>query len=160
MVVLLPVWLLSFAIMAEGFPPPPVSIELATAAFFLAILTSSILLWKGWMTFGLILYSQLPLVLLSAFDEISTSYKSPFIVLCAFILTFGVVGYQRSRSAWWRWLILLSAAVVTLLMALHAADNYWQMAGNLGYVECFPDAHGCAPLTGTETPWWILFFRL
>jgi TRAP-type uncharacterized transport system fused permease subunit len=64
------------------------------------------------MTVKLILYSLFPLVLLMTFDEISTTYKSPFIMLCTLILTAGIVGYQRNRSARWRWLILLSAAVL------------------------------------------------
>lgn len=155
---LLPLWLLSFAIMAEGFPRPPISIELAITSFVLAISVSIVLLWKRWMTVELILYSLVPLVLLITFDEISTTYKSPFIVLCTLILTAGIVDYQRNRSARWRWLILLSAAVVTLVMAWHATSSFWHMAGDLGYKECFPDAAGCAPLTGQETPWWVLFF--
>ena len=155
---LLPLWLLSLAIMVEGFPRPPISIEFAIASFVTAGAVSIVLLWKKWMTIELLLYSLIPFVLLITFDEISTTYKSPFIFLCALILTAGIVGYQRYHSAWWRWLILLSATVVTLMMASHAADSYWQMAGDLGYGECFPDAHGCAPLTGQETPWWFLFF--
>ena len=157
---LLPLWLLSFASMAEGFPRPPISIEMAITSFVLAIFISIVLLWKRWMTIELILYSLVPFVLLSTFDEISTTYKTPFIMLCTLILTAGIVGYQRNRSAWWRWLILLSAAVVTLVMAWHATSSFWHMASDLGYVRCFPDAHSCAPLTGKETPWWILFFSL
>lgn len=157
---LLPVWLLSFAIMAEGFPRPPISIELASISFILAISVSIVLLWKRWMTVELLLYSLVPFLLLYAFDEISTTYKTPFIMLCTLILTTGIVGYQRNRSAQWRWLILLSVAVVTLVMAWHATLSFWHMADDLGYDRCFPDAHGCAPLTGQETPWWILFFRL
>jgi len=155
---LLPLWLLSFAIMAEGFPRPPVSVALAITSFVLAIAVSIVLFWKRWMTIELILYSLVPLVLLITFDEISTTYKSPFIILCTLLLTAGLVGYQRNRSARWRWLILVSIAVVTLVMASHAASSFWQMAGDLGYGECFPDAQGCAPLTGQETPWWTLFF--
>lgn len=157
---LLSLWLLSIAIMVEGFPRPPISIELAYTSFILAISVSIVLLWKMWVTVELILYSIVPLILLRTFDEISTTYKSPFIFFCALILTSGVVGYQRYRSARWRWLILLSAAAVTLMMASHAADSYWQMAGDLGYGECFPDARGCVSLTSQETPWWFLFSSL
>jgi hypothetical protein len=155
---LLPLWLLSVAIMTEGFPRPPISIELAITSFVLAITISILLLWKRWMTIELLLYSLFPFLLLSSFDEISTTYKTPFIILCALLLTAGIVGYQRSRSVRWRWLILLAATVVTLVMAWHAAFSFWHMAEDLGYVRCFPDYQGCAPLTGRETPWWILFF--
>ena len=156
----LPLWLLSFAIMAEGFPRPPISVTLAIAFFMLAIAVSIVLFWKRWMTIELILCSLVPLVLLITFDEISTTYKSPFIILCTLLLTAGMVAYQRSHSARWRWLILVSIAVVTCGMASHAASRFWQMAGDLGYRECFPDAQGCAPLAGQETPWWTLFFGL
>jgi hypothetical protein len=157
---LLPLWLLSIAIMVEGFPPPPISVELAYTSFILAISVSIVLLWKRWMTVELILYSLVPFILLGTFDEISTTYKTPFIFLCTLILTAGIVGYHSFRSAQWRWLILLPAAGVTLMMASHAAEGFWQMASDLGYGACFPDAHGCAPLTGQETPWLILFFNL
>jgi hypothetical protein len=157
---LVPLWLLSFAIMAEGFPRPPISIELARTSFVLAITVSIVLLWKKWMTIALLLFSLFPFHLLYVFDEISTTYKTPFIILCAFILTIGMVGYQRSRSAWLRWLILLGAFVVALVMAWHATFSFWRMTDDLGYVRCFPDAQGCAPLTGQETPWWVLFLSL
>lgn len=157
---LLPLCLLSVAIMVEGFPRPPVSMELAITSFVLAILASIVFLWKRWITIALLLYGLFPFLLLYTFDEISTTYKTPFIVLCALLLAAGIAGYQRSRSVRWRWLILLAAAVVTLVMAWHAAMSYWQMADDLGYVRCMPDFRDCAPLTGRETPWWVLFFRV
>ena len=157
---LLPLWLLAFASMAEGFPRPPISIQAAAASLVIAIALCIVLLWKRWTTVELVLYSLIPFALLITFDEISTTYKSPFIVLCALILTAGWAGYQRTRSTWLRWLVLLSAALVTCLAASHAADSLWRMAGNLGYHECFPDYQGCAPLTGQETPWWTLFFSI
>jgi hypothetical protein len=127
-------------------------------SFYLAIAVSVVSLWKRWMTVGLVLYSLFPFLLLPAFDEISTTYKTPFIFVCATLLTAGLVGYQCTRSSRWHWLILLFAAGVTLMMARHAAFRFWRMADDLGYGQCFPDEHGCAPLTGQETPWWILFF--
>ena len=160
---LLPLWLLSFVIMGEGFPQAPISRGLAVTAFYLAIAVSIFLLWKGWLTFDLILYSLFPFILLFIFDEIHTSYKTPFILLCALILTIGIVGYQRSLykdSVTLAWLILLLVAIATWVLASHANLNYWHMVSDLGYVECFPGAQGCAPLAGNETPWWVLFFSL
>jgi len=158
---LLPLWLLSFSIMAEGFPPPPISSEVAITSFVVAIVASIVLMWVKWMTIELLLYSLFPFLLLFTFDEISTTYKTPFIILCTLSLTAGVVVYQRSRSSrLLRLGILLAFTIVTLFAASHAADNFWDMASDLGYEQCFPDAHGCAPLTGQETPWWMLFFSL
>lgn len=158
---LLPLWCFSFAIMAEGFPSPLIPIELAAAALVLAVAASLGLLWKRWLTIELLLYNLCPLLLLSTFDEISTHYKTPFIILCALSLTVGGIVYQASRSArLGRGLILLATAVVTLGLAWHATSNFWEMASALGYGHCFPDAYGCAPLTGQAMPWWVVFFSL
>jgi hypothetical protein len=159
LVSLLPLWLVALAVTAEGFPRPPISIELAAISLGLALGIGIVLLWQGQMTLGLLLVCFLPFLFLPTFDEISTTYKTPFILLCALILTAGIVGHLASPSHHLgRWLILVFAVAVTVAMAHHATFNYWDMVGNLGYVRCLPDAHGCPPLTGQETPWWILFF--
>ena len=155
---LLPLWLLSIAVMAEGLPSPPIPIGLAYVSLVLAVLVSVLLVWKGWMSLVLILYSLIPFVYLMIFDEISTTYKTPFVVLSSLLLSAGVIGYQHSRQNWAGWLILISVAIVTLLMASNAANNFWEMSADLGYQECFPDAYDCAPLAGRGNPWWILFF--
>jgi hypothetical protein len=163
---LLPLWLLSVAVMVEGFPKPPIPLGVAVAAFVLAIPVSIVLLRKGWMEIDLLIYSLFPILLFFIFDEISTTYKSPFILLCVLLLSIGIVGAQRTSrstdSVTVRWLILFFVAAVTWVVASHAAQSYWQMVGDLGYgafpLECMPDTQGC-PLTGDLTPWWILFFR-
>lgn len=156
---LLPLWLLSVAIMGEGFPKP-VSGEWAITAFFLAIASSIVLVWKGWLEFDIILYSLFPFILLFMFDEISTTYKSPFILLCALILSIGIIGAKRSSSLTGRWLILLLLAVTAWVLASHADQSYWQMVDGLGFpFECMPGTLDC-PLPGNLSPWWDLFFRL
>lgn len=157
---LIPLWFLSVAIMVEGFPRPPITIEAAGILLILAVIISIVLLSKGWMPLELLAYSLTPLLLAPVFDEISTTYKSPFILLCAILLSLGVVVYHFNHTHRLRVLILLAFAILTLFAASHAGGNFWKMAGDLGYVECFPDYQGCAPLTGNETPWWILFLGL
>ena len=155
---LLPLWLLSVAVMGEGFPKP-VSIEWAIAAFILAIASSIVLLWKGWLEIDIILYSLFPFILLFMFEEISTTYKSPFILLCALILSIGIIGAKRSNSVTVRWLILLLLAVTTWVLASRAAQNYWQMFDGLDFpFGCFPGTQDC-PLPANLSPWWVLFFR-
>ena len=156
---LLPLWLWSVAITVEGFPPPPISIGIAMASFLLALALSGLLLWKRWMAFELFVYSLFPFLLLSQFDEISTHYKTPFISVCAIVLTAGIVVYQGVRlTRWQRGLILLAFVAVTYLLAWHATFSFWEMASDLGYSNCFPDAHGCASLGNRASPWWVLFF--
>ncbi|NJC98103.1 MAG: hypothetical protein C3F07_19835 [Anaerolineales bacterium] len=158
---LLPLWLWSLATTLEGFPRPPISLEMvAIASFWLAIPVIIVLLWKWWLPPDVLLVSLIPFVLLFNFDEISTRYKTPFILLCALILSIGIVTAQRSGSVTVRWLLLLFVAVAVLVLSSNAAQNYWQMASDLGTFQfgCFPDAYGCPPIPGDATPWWILFF--
>lgn len=157
---LLPLWLVTLAVSAEGFPRPPVTPALALAALVLALLSGLFFLWKGWLTFALLLYSFIPLLFLPLFDEISTRYKTPFLLQCALLLSLGVLAYRGvlSRPARLAWLLLVLAAAATWVLAGHAAQSYWKMATELGYVRCMPDFQDCAPLTGRETPWWLLFW--
>jgi len=160
---LLPLWLISLAVTTEGFPRSPISPTLAIGFLVLALIISSVLLWKGWLTFDLLFYSLFPFLLLFRFDEISTSYKTPFILICALLLSVGILGYQRSlsRSVGLAWLILLLVFVVSWMVTSHAAGNYWQMVSHLSFpADCMPFARDCPLLAGSETPWWILFFRL
>jgi len=159
---LLPLWLWSLAITVEGFPKPPVPVEVGIASFWLAIVVSIVLLWKRWLPPDVLLVSLVPFVFIFNFDEISTRYKTPFILLCALILSIGMVVAQRNSSLTVRWLLLLFVTIAVLVFSSNAAQNYWHMAGELGHFEfgCFPDAFGCPPLTGNETPWWILFFGI
>ena len=153
---LTPLWLLSVAILAEGFPPPPIPYELTIVALILSIPASIVLLWRGWLEVDLLLYTLFPLLLVIKFDEISTAYKTPFILLCALTLSMGIIGAKRSSSLTARWLILLSVAFTTWALASHAEQTYWRMVDNLVFGDCFPYTQGCPPLAGNETPWWAL----
>lgn len=148
---LLPLWLFSFVVMAEGFPKPPLSINLAIGGVFLAIAVSIVLLWR--MPFEVLLYSFFPFILLLTFDKISTSYKRPFILLCALILSAGILSYDHalSRSVRLAWLVLQLVFIATWVLASHASQNYWKMVGALHFpVDCMPYSQGCALLAGRE----------
>ena len=147
---LLPLWLLMLAFVYLGM-----------VGFILAVAVSILLLWKIWMTPELVLYSfLLPVMFLFTFEEVYITYKIPFTLLCALVLTIGIIGYQRSlsRSVTLAWFILLLVAIAAWALASHANQNYWQFACASGCFECSPGAPGC-PLTGELTPWWILFFH-
>ena len=155
---LLPLWLLSLAITVEGFPKPPIPVEVGIASFWLAIAVGIVLLWKSWLPPDVALVSLIPFVFMFNFDEISTRYKTPFILMCALILSVGMIVAQRSKSVTVRWLTLLVVAVAVLVLSSNAVSNYWQMVDGLGFpFECMPDTQDC-PLPGNLSPWWILFF--
>jgi hypothetical protein len=149
---LLPLWLLALSIL----PRPD---WLSLTAIILLFPVSIILLWKLWLTFDVLFISLFPILFIFIFSDISMRYRVPFVLICVTFLSIGIVGAQRSKSLTVRWLILLAVAVAALVLANHAAHNFWQMAGSLGYVDCSPDALGCPPLTGDETPWWVLYFN-
>ena len=110
-------------------------------AFFLIVPVCVVSLWKGWMTFDLLLYSFFPIAILFLFDEIDWSYRISILLFCTLILTVGIVGYQRSLnkdSVTLAWLSLLLAAIAAWIFASHAVQNYWQM--------------------GNGTPWWVVVF--
>ncbi len=160
---LLPLWLFSLAVSAEGFPPPFVTAPLAISFVVIGLALGIVLLWKGWMTFELLLYSLFPFFVMVSLDEISTRYKTPLLLLAALLLSIGILLYQRSlsRSVGLAWLLLLLAYGAAWVFSLHAAGNYWDMVGQLHFPpDCMPYAHDCPLLAGRETPFWSLFFRL
>jgi hypothetical protein len=66
-----------------------------------------------------------PIYLLIVFDEIDTTFKSPFIILGGVILAAGAVVYLRTR---WRWLglaALLGSLLLVVLPAKNIARVYW-----------------------------------
>ena len=135
---LLPLWLFFFAL--TNLSGSILEI-LEIIAFCLIIPVIIISLWKGWMTFDLLLYSFLPIPILFFFDEMDWSYRISILLFCTLILTVGIVGYQRSLnkdSVTLAWLSLLLAAVAAWIFASHAVQNYWQM--------------------GNEISWWVLLF--
>ena len=149
---LFPLWLLSFAFMAGAF-------GLGITAFIISIV---VLLWLGWFTPELILYSLFPFASLFIFEEVPVRYEIPFRLLCVLLLTLGIVGYRLSthkNSLGIGWLILLVVFIGTWMLASNANQNYWQMVVDLGY-GCDPRVRGCAPVSANATPWWVLFFRL
>lgn len=155
---LLPLWLLCLAIF------PPSIFEKLTGIFFaLSIVVIILLLWFRWFTPELIFYSFFPIIAFFIFEEISPSYKTPFILFCTLLLSIGIFGYRLSLhkySVGLAWLILFVVFIGTWMLASNANQNYRQMVGDLGY-GCDPYMCCCpAPLPANATPWWVLFFRL
>ena len=157
---LLPLWLLSFA-MAMGWSQAYIPTELACVAFWLVPILGLLLIWKGWMTVDVLLYSLFPILLAFYVDEYSITYSIPLYLVCAVFLSIGIVGYHYSLyrdKVGLAWMILLLIFIVTWIFVNYTNQNYWQMAGDLGYNAC--DNDGCVPLTPTGTSWWVLFFRV
>lgn len=157
---LLPLWLLALAVSAEGFPPAPISVQAAMGLFLAAVAIAMLLLWKKWIGPAVVLSYNIPFAFLYLLDEISTVYKTPFILVCTLIVSVGILLYQRSGRLTRGWALLAAAALVSLAVAAHSAGNFWQMTDRLGYYQCFPDALGCPPLAGRGDPWWLLIVSL
>ena len=159
---LLPLWLLILAILPEGRPRLPIPDQVPVVAFVLSIAICIFLLWKGWMTVELALYSFLfPFILVFAHDEMSSAFKTPLFLLSALFLTIGIVGYHyclHRDAVGAAWLLLLFVFIATWIFNLHVDQNYWQMAGELGYNAC--DSYGCVPLAPKGTSLWTIFFRV
>jgi hypothetical protein len=157
---LLPLWLLSLAIVM-AYSDIDIPIGLLYIAFWLFPILSLVFIAKGWMTFEVLLYSLFPILLLFSLDEASMAYRITLILTCTVFLSIGIVGYHISLNRdkiGLAWLILLLVFIVTWFFASHANQNYWQVAGALGYNAC--DNDGCVSLTPKGTSWWILFFRV
>lgn len=158
LICLLPAWLVTVAVMAEGFPRPWVTREAALVSLAAAVLLSGWLLVSRRASLMLVAYSFTPLFLAWLFDEISTRYKTPYLVLSALVLSVGILASFQARRAMWRWFILGIAVALALGLAWNGTLHFWHMAADLGYVRCFPDAYGCAPLDGEAVSPWRLFF--
>lgn len=158
LVSLLPLWLVTLAVSGEGFPAGyKPSILVAEIAFGAAILAGVVLALKRWLPLLLLLYSFLPLSLLPVFDEISTEYKTPFLLMCALIASVWAILYLRARSPW-RVLILVAGAAVTYALANYAMFNYWDWVAALNYGQCFPGQAACPPLP--DRAWWQVFLGI
>jgi len=137
----LPLWLFSFTLMGISIGPFQIGPRLAGAAFLLAVAATILLLWMGWFTPELVLYSLFLIIPTFIFEEVSPAYKLSFFLLFTLVLTVGIAGYRlglHNDSIGMGWLILLAVFIGTWMLASHADQNYWQMAN--------------------ATPWWILFF--
>lgn len=154
----LPLVFLSLAIMVEGFPRPPFPAVMGIGWFFLSIASAGWLIWKRWLKADLLIYSVLPMTLVFLLDEITTTYKTPFIFACMLILAAGAVIAQQARVIWLRLAVLLAGGALMLWAANHAMGNFWQLHENLNIERCFIDARGCPPLPVDAPDWWQLFF--
>jgi hypothetical protein len=122
---LLPLWLFFYAFANISVP----SLEILEVIVFYLILPVCIVffLWKGWMTFELLLYSFFPMAIQFFFDDIDSNCKLLLKLLLTLVLSVGIVGYQRSLnrdSVTLAWLSLLLAAIAGWIFVSYAAQNF------------------------------------
>lgn len=154
---LLPIWLMTAAVSAEGFPSPPLTAQAALAFFIAAVLLTLLLAVKRWAPPVLFLYYLLPLVMMMKYDEIFTNFKTPFLFTCALILSLFGLAYLRSQNREVGLYILAAGALVAFVTGNLAGENYWNIVGSGHTGECWNSF--CAPPTG-EYPWWKVFLHL
>lgn len=159
---LVPVWMMALAVSAEGFPHPPVSAYLGFALFFGAIAAAILMVKEHWAGIEYLLVCFAPLLWLASLDEISTTYKTPFIFFCTQILCLGVIAYhilgERHYPSVATVLVLLTAAALAMLSARHASSNFWAYQDFLDVGMCFLDFPGCPALPSAHPAWWTFFF--
>lgn len=157
---LAPLWMMALAVTVEGFPSPPISIQLALLLFLAAIPAAIWAVMKHRAGFEILLVSLVPLSFVVIFDEITTAYKTPFIFFCTLILSLGVLAYRYfhdNRYLQFALPVLLAVAVLAVLAANYAASNFWAYASSLDIGECFIDFPGCPPLPAGSPAWWRFF---
>lgn len=154
---LLPLWLIALSITAEGFPKPPISVGVSVAAFACAVLLLVVLWWKKWMRLEFALYSLLPTVMLPLFDEIVTTYKTPFILMCAILISLPVIACHAARNPTERFVILAAGMILNYLIIHHVMMNYWEVIEQTGFSDGY--MAGNYPLDIPGFPWWKIFWK-
>lgn len=153
-------WMIALAATAEGFPSPLIPGNLAPVLFF-AGLVVAIVVSVRYMTFiELPIITLIPLLYVFEFDEITTTYKTPFILFCTLILSFGLIIYHylaQTRSLKVALPVFLAAAILAFLAGMFAMLNFWEYTDSLGIRMCFLDSIGCPPLPADHPAWWRFF---
>jgi hypothetical protein len=162
-VMLASLWMMALAATAEGFPRPPISANLALFFFGAAILAAIWVFLKRWVGPEFLIVLFMPVVFTVIFDEITTTYKTPFILFCTLILSAGVIAYQVFAEDHYLKValpLLLAAAILALLAARQVNGNFWAYTSSLHTGECFLDSIGCPPLPAGSPAWWSFFIGL
>jgi hypothetical protein len=163
MAVLAPLWMIALATTAEGFPNPPISGNQGLVLFYAAIAVAILATFIFRTLIELPFITLIPLSYVFLFDEITTSYKTPFILFCTLILSLGIIAYHylaETRSLKVALLVLLAVVVLTYIAAGYAMANFWAYTDSLGIEMCFLDYSGCPPLPADHPAWWRFFIGI
>lgn len=161
--VLAPLWLFAVATTAEGFPDPPIPVNLARVLFYAAIIAAILAIIRFHTLIELPFITVIPALYIFTFDEITTTYKTPFILFCTLILSVGIIAFHylaETRSLKVALPVLLAAAVLTFLAAQVAMTSFWAYTDHLGIERCFLDYTGCPPLPADHPAWWRFFVNI
>lgn len=156
-------WMIALATTAEGFPSPLIPSNLATFLFFAGLVVAIVVAVRYMAFIELPIITLIPLLYIFEFDEITTTYKTPFIIFCTLILSLGLIAYHylaQTRSLKVALPVLLAAAVLAFLAGMVATLNFWQYTESLGVVRCFLDSTGCPPLPADHPAWWRFFIGI
>lgn len=149
----LPLWLFTATVSIEGSPPPGLPLWAGITAFALGVLIILYLAWRRELDASMFAM-MMPFVLTAFFDEVTTSYKTPFLLVSTAVVSASILLYQKSKDRKWRALILLAGVIVSILLASHAKNAFWDLF-TVRYTTDFTTL----PVSGVDTPWWKLYFN-
>ena len=158
--VLAPLWMFALAAAAEGFPDPPIPGNLARVLFYAGLAVAILVTFLFHTLIELPFIILIPALYIFEFDEITTTYKTPFILFCTLILSLGIIAFHylvEKRSLKVALPILLGVAILALLAGMLASKNFWGYTDSLGIERCFLDYTGCPALPADHPAWWRFF---
>lgn len=150
----LPLWLFTATVSVEGFPPPGLPLWAGITAFALGVLIILYLAWKRELDASMFAM-MVPFGLMVFLDEVTTSYKTPFLLVSTAVTALSIFAYQKLENHRGRGLVLLAGVIVSIWLASHAKSVYWDLFSER-YTRCYPD---CLPVSGLDLSWWKLYFN-
>lgn len=82
-------------------------------------------IWEDWTQVSFAVYGFLPLLLLLAFDEVSSAYSRPYLLAMKAVLILGALGYMIAPRIWQRFLSLLLGSGAVIAINYYVQFTYW-----------------------------------
>lgn len=84
--------------------------------------------WHDWTRLSFGFYGVMPLVLVAAFDDVTPTFRAPYLAASTVILAAGAAAYVRSATAWQRALALLTGMTLSWAVTTAGVASFWHAA--------------------------------